>query len=68
MEPMLSNMRLSGPDGCEIADRSALEAGCLSRTYPSVACNSRSEDAHRSKRNWGYMGPWTGPSEFDLLI
>jgi hypothetical protein len=66
MEPLLSNMRLSGPDGCDIADRSSLEAGCLSRSY-SVACNSRSEDAHRSKRNWGYMQAWTGPVEFELL-
>jgi hypothetical protein len=67
MEPLLSTLRLSGPDGCEMADRSSLEPGCLSKTYPSLACNSRSVDAHRSKRNWGYMQPWTGPSEFEML-
>jgi hypothetical protein len=68
MEPMLSNMR-SSPDGCEIADRSTLEAGCLidSMTYPQVGCNSRSENAYKSKRNWGYMKSWTGPSEFELM-
>ena len=67
MEALLSNMRLSGPDGSEMADHSSLEAGCLSHTYPSMTCNSRSPNAHHSKRNWGYMQEWTGPSEFDLL-
>ncbi|KAF2027532.1 hypothetical protein EK21DRAFT_114752 [Setomelanomma holmii] len=67
MEPLLANMRSAGSDGLEIAERSSLEAGCLSRTYPSVACNSRSADAHHSKRSWGYMQDWAGPAEFNAL-
>jgi hypothetical protein len=67
MEPLLSTLRLSGPDGCEMADRSSLEPGCLSKTYPTQPCNSRSADAHRSKRNWGYMQSWTGPKEFEIV-
>jgi hypothetical protein len=67
MESLLSTLRLSGPDGCEMADHCSLEAGCLSRTYPSTTCNSRSAHAYRSKRRWGYMQAWEGPSEFELL-
>jgi hypothetical protein len=67
MEPLLANMRLAGPDGSEMADRTSLEAGCLSRTYPSITCTRRSVDAHKSKRSWGYMQAWTGPSEFEAM-
>ncbi|KAH7075658.1 hypothetical protein BKA63DRAFT_303195 [Paraphoma chrysanthemicola] len=64
MEPLLANMRLAGPDGCELADRSSLEVGCLSNTQ---GCYSRSAHAHESKRHWGYMQAWTGPSEFEVM-
>jgi hypothetical protein len=67
MASLLATMRASGPDGCEMADHSSLEAGCLSRTYPFDFCNSRSPNASRAKRNWGYIKDWTGPSEFELL-
>jgi hypothetical protein len=67
MESLLSTLRLSGPDGCEMADHSSLEAGCLSRTYPSSSCGSRSAHAYRSKHCWGYMQAWKGPGEFELL-
>jgi hypothetical protein len=66
MKGLLSTLRMSGPDGCEMADRSSLEPGCLSKFYRSQACNSRSANAARSKRNWGYMQSWTGPSEFEM--
>ncbi|KAH7090477.1 hypothetical protein FB567DRAFT_589873 [Paraphoma chrysanthemicola] len=64
MEPLLANMRLAGPDGCELADRSSLEVGCLTNT---LGCYSRSAHAHESKRYWGYMQAWTGPSEFEVM-
>ena len=70
MEQLLANMRASGPDGNEMADRSSLEAGCLRQNYfyAPMNCHSRSANASRSKRSWGYMQDWTGPSEFELLI
>jgi len=67
MAQLLANMRASGPDGCEMADYSSLEVGCLSQAYPYATCNSRSANANRSKRHWGYMRDWTGPREFELL-
>jgi hypothetical protein len=70
MKPLLENLRLSGPDGCEMADRSSLEAGCLSKNInssTSIGCGNRSDAAQRAQRNWGYMKPWTGRSEYELM-
>lgn len=66
MKKLLEKLRLSGPDGCEMADRSSLETGCLSKDT-SNGCQSRSDDAQRSQRKWGYMKPWSGRSEYELL-
>jgi hypothetical protein len=53
-----------------MADRSSLEAGCLSKNInssTSIGCGNRSDAAQRAQRNWGYMKPWTGRSEYELM-
>jgi hypothetical protein len=70
MKLLLKNLRLSGPDGCEMANRSSLEAGCLEKddnSFTTISCGNRSDAAQRAQRNWGYMKPWTGRSEYDLM-
>lgn len=61
MEPLLKMLRSSGPDGGELAAHSSLEEGCLEEP-----CGNRSPDARQSKRYWGYLQSWPGPSEFEL--
>ncbi|KAH7361224.1 hypothetical protein BKA66DRAFT_212068 [Pyrenochaeta sp. MPI-SDFR-AT-0127] len=61
MEPLLKTLRGSGTEGSELAAHSSLEEGCLG------LCDNRSPDARQSRHQWGYLQPWPGPSEFELV-